>query len=198
MLRTSWLSRRLFVQIPLFLARSLPSPPLPPSLTFFLQSHLLAGVINDLTDTPDERSPESVKQVVIKVDAVSLHKDEEKKIWKGGKREGRKGKKEESPSFSRTDSSRVSEKTGKRGKVHYISRDINPPQGIPRTYIYIYVRSTYGIKTCAAEISIIRYEVRRMHPGEVEYATETRKLAKRAKQDCTWNQRHADIHKAVY
>lgn len=32
----------------------------------------LAGVINDLTDTLDERCHESVKQVVIKADAVSL------------------------------------------------------------------------------------------------------------------------------
>lgn len=37
---------------------------------FFLWPHFLAGVINDLTDTLDKR--ESVKQVVIKTNAVSF------------------------------------------------------------------------------------------------------------------------------
>lgn len=38
----------------------------------FLWPHFLAGVINDLTDTLDERCRESVKQVVIKTDAISF------------------------------------------------------------------------------------------------------------------------------
>lgn len=44
----------------------------PPPQPLFLQPHLLAGVISDLTDTLDERCSESVKQVVIKTDAISL------------------------------------------------------------------------------------------------------------------------------
>lgn len=38
----------------------------------FLWPHFLAGVINDLTDTLNERCRESVKQVVIKTDAISF------------------------------------------------------------------------------------------------------------------------------
>lgn len=58
----------------------------PPSL--FLRSHLLAGVINDLTDTLHERWRESVKQVVIKADAVFLGGRRRKET----KREKKRGK----------------------------------------------------------------------------------------------------------
>lgn len=44
----------------------------PSSNCLFPRPRLLAGVINDLTDTLNERCRESVKQVVIKTDAVPL------------------------------------------------------------------------------------------------------------------------------
>lgn len=52
---------------------------LPPSSHFLPRPHLLAGVINDLTDTLDERCHESVKQVVIKTDAVSFRRGGERR-----------------------------------------------------------------------------------------------------------------------
>lgn len=84
LLFANWLSfflRVCSLQIRLFFVQSLSS--LQP---LFLWPHLLAGVINDLTDTLDEQCCESVKQVVIKTDAVSL--------WRGDKRRQKEGERE--------------------------------------------------------------------------------------------------------
>lgn len=105
------------LQIRLFFTRSLSS--LQP---LFLRPHLPAGVINDLTDTLDERCRESVKQVVIKTDAVSL--------WRGGERRQRKKESER----ERRETNGIDLEEREKGRVKFI---IYPRIRIPLRVFYI-------------------------------------------------------------
>lgn len=137
LLFTNWLSPRLFSLSPfLFFVQSLFS-----RKPFFLRLHLLAGVIKDLTDTLDEQCRESVKQVVIKTDAVSLWRERWEEIKKERERWGGKEDEWSQPRRAR-----------KRKRVKFIiySRIYESPSGY----------FTHRELDCKVEINIIRYEVR--------------------------------------
>jgi len=105
LLYANWLSRVYSLQVRLFFIRFLFS--LQP---LFLRLHLLARVINDLTDTLDEQCCESVKQVVIKTDAVFL--------W--GRVRGDKERKREEMRREGKQTESESRKERKKGKVKLI------------------------------------------------------------------------------
>lgn len=137
LLFATWLSPRLFPS-DLFFVRSFSS--LQP---FLPRPHLLAGVINDLTDTLDERCRESVKQVVIKTDAVSLRGGGERRQRKKEKKLRRK---RNGWNWPRRERKRKRKRTS---EVYYILEYESP-----------FGYSTYRELDCKVEINIIRYVVR--------------------------------------